>query len=629
MAGYSRSFGDLFMAQDPAVARSFLSKKKGYLDKEGNITRKGKRAEKLGLFSIGMEGRDEVAGRITELQNKTKGSGILESMGVDQGIIDMFSDDASVMKSVVSLKAAGKAGAKALQDLINKLIELHKLESEDDVFDVDAAVSAIDDAFQMLEKEIRDKNEAIIEGYQEQADAAQDIIDLNQKTIDLKQEEIDDLEHLNDLDQQRIDDYERQIEMEQRKIDALQREDEMRQRQADALQRQLDELSRAEQVIKDAYQKRIDALEQVAKINDHILQSQQDQLNIAKAISEGDVYAAAAAAAEMQRNQVTFAADQNKNALQTGMENAVNGLTGANGQTRAQIEAQIQAIQDQSYQTSLQIRDIEDYIYELKQTKVLPLEDAIYARGLTIRDIQGAIYDIQENTIEVQESIKEGYEDQIRQQEKSLENELKILTVGDFTREMWEKRKDEMAKTALNAEILKLKLDAVEQKYKDIAAAAEDAARKTGEAFPAPDVQETVTDTSFVRQPWMRPFASGGSVKKYAAGSVIGSGGGDRIHAMVAPGEFVVRKAMVDKYGLPFFESINQGAYSMPKFSQPQAYGSTVRGGSSTTVAPVYNDTYSITVNAQTNASADDIANTVMNKIRMKDNMAVRRINAY
>jgi hypothetical protein len=101
---------------------------------------------------------------------------------------------------------------------------------------------------------------------------------------------------------------------------------------------------------------------------------------------------------------------------------------------------------------------------------------------------------------------------------------------------------------------------------------------------------------------------------------------------MLSPGEFVIRKAMVDKYGLPLFEDINQGSFSMPKYG---GFGKQVAGVASggkanidATIAPVYN-TYSVNVNASTNASPDDIANTVINKIRSIESMSVRRINGY
>jgi hypothetical protein len=42
----------------------------------------------------------------------------------------------------------------------------------------------------------------------------------------------------------------------------------------------------------------------------------------------------------------------------------------------------------------------------------------------------------------------------------------------------------------------------------------------------------------------------------------------------------------------------------------------------------VYN-TYSVNVSANTNASADDIANTVMTKIKRVDSMAVRSFRGY
>jgi len=100
---------------------------------------------------------------------------------------------------------------------------------------------------------------------------------------------------------------------------------------------------------------------------------------------------------------------------------------------------------------------------------------------------------------------------------------------------------------------------------------------------------------------------------------------------MLTPGEFVMRKASVQKYGMPMLSSMNMGAFEMPKYNTQQPDVTVLQPTSNTSNinAPVYN-TYIISVPVtQPNASANDIANIVMTKIKNVDNSSIRRINEY
>jgi hypothetical protein len=89
-------------------------------------------------------------------------------------------------------------------------------------------------------------------------------------------------------------------------------------------------------------------------------------------------------------------------------------------------------------------------------------------------------------------------------------------------------------------------------------------------------------------------FNAGGMVNKYAKG-------GDVVPAMLTPGEFVMSKYAVDSFGADNLKAINNGAYSSDS---------------------VYN--YSINVNVQTGANANDIARNVMTEIRRIDSQKIR-----
>jgi TP901 family phage tail tape measure protein len=118
----------------------------------------------------------------------------------------------------------------------------------------------------------------------------------------------------------------------------------------------------------------------------------------------------------------------------------------------------------------------------------------------------------------------------------------------------------------------------------------------------------------------------------YAGGAVVGSGSRDSVGARLTPGEFIIRKSMVNKYGQPMMESINQGSFAMPRYDVPESGATAVISpvnNVSNVNAPVYN-TYDMKFNIQgANANADEIAHKVMTKIRNIDNASIRGINGY
>ena len=75
---------------------------------------------------------------------------------------------------------------------------------------------------------------------------------------------------------------------------------------------------------------------------------------------------------------------------------------------------------------------------------------------------------------------------------------------------------------------------------------------------------------------------------------------------MLTPGEFIMSKYAVDSYGVDTMRKINKGDSI---------------GGS------VYNNTYTLTVNAKTGANPNEIAQAVMSQIKTVNDRSVRGIN--
>jgi hypothetical protein len=113
-------------------------------------------------------------------------------------------------------------------------------------------------------------------------------------------------------------------------------------------------------------------------------------------------------------------------------------------------------------------------------------------------------------------------------------------------------------------------------------------------------------------------------------GSPLGS---DTVPAMLTPGEFVVKRPMVNKYGTALFDSLNSGAFPNIKGMTSPSFSSRTPSLSvnqssipSRQVAPsssnsVYN--YSLSVNVASQSDPNTIAQTVMAQIQRIDSQRV------
>jgi len=346
--------------------------------------------------------------------------------------------------------------------------------------------------------------------------------------------------------------------------------------------------------------------------------------------------------------------------LQTGMENQIAGLTTEGGLTREQAEKQLQGIKEQNYQNDLKIVGIENEIYNI-QTLMIPYKDQIanYDKAIagyseTIWQRNQQIYDLQTNSIGPIEKINKDLESRLNTSEKQLaidiekstlelNNQLDILDLGLKSLEQtqaqeaatgnlatqWKNVADQIAsanrllkdqKEKYNTAVIEAGTNKVDIKAaKDSLAAAQDQYNKTISGLTERAIQ-LGTQAKYK-----------GGIIGYSAGSVGGVGGRDSVSAMLTPGEYVVRKASVNKYGTAMFDKINTGSFSMPRYNMGSSTPSSVQASPavSNINAPVYN-TYSINIPVtQPGASADEIANKVMTKIRNVDNSSIRRINGY
>ena len=133
------------------------------------------------------------------------------------------------------------------------------------------------------------------------------------------------------------------------------------------------------------------------------------------------------------------------------------------------------------------------------------------------------------------------------------------------------------------------------------AAAAKKAAEEAAKKKAAADIKKfggnAIAASQFAN--WPSGKASGGLIKRFALGGpIIGT---DVVPAMLTPGEFIMSRYAVESFGVDKMKAINSGTYD---------------SGS------VYN--YNLSVNVRSDANPDQIANTVMAKIRQIDSLRLR-----
>jgi len=279
------------------------------------------------------------------------------------------------------------------------------------------------------EKEISDK-QLLIAGFQQEIDKLNDKIEDGQRKIEeAYTRPIEDLnEEINDLTR----DLETNPLFGDRAIKKIQDE-------SSILSNDLEIINHAADEVNKRYDEQAEALSEIQKINENIVEQQSNQLDLADALSKGDISAAAEAVQAMREaNASQFASDQS-DALEQARQNELNALVGPQrGLTAEQIsEKQYENAQKiyemENNPTRLSILEMiigkQDQIYNYEESRELAL------RG--IRKLEDAIFKIEEESIEpLQERIdKLIYENSVIQDR--INKQIAELTVLGETRDTW------------------------------------------------------------------------------------------------------------------------------------------------------------------------------------------------
>jgi TP901 family phage tail tape measure protein len=463
-------------------------------------------------------------------------------------------------------------------------------------------------------------------------------------------------------------------------------------RQIEDYSSDLDGITEKENEINKAYDEKVKALEQTKKINEDILRQQKSQLSVADALSQGNIAAAASAMQQARSENAAAALESQGNQLQLAREAQISGIRSPGGLSRAQIEERIKNLKRE-------ISVIEAGSLRLAQDRVKAAQDELdrNVRALEVGGLSKIQWEEKRAAIDAAKARASIYDGELK---KALRNVEKIVAgweslnktittthnihtvhtsssgggggggdgggggnggnggtgggnTGNMTRAEAQKitnanyavQNAKPGADSVKASTALAKLAGVDTR----ATSADAAERRINNAVSSARVVSPIPSGVTLRA-MMK--ASGGEVGYYPMGGLIpymANGGmfqsvnSDTVPAMLTPGEFVVRRSAVDKFGLQNLKNINNGAYGNTLsrgFNQPvypeisRDYASANVGGgvysssdatqSNTQVDnSVYN--YSLSVNVEgSNASPDQIANVVMRKLQDFGSQRVR-----
>jgi TP901 family phage tail tape measure protein len=406
-----------------------------------------------------------------------------------------------------------------------------------------------------------------------------------------------------------------------------------------------------------------EALDKVLSLNEDIAAQQQNQLTLADALTQGDISAAAKAAADYSAQQAGVASrsagealDARRSAMEVENQKQIDALTtNVNGKlyTKKQLTDAITKLQDDSIAPlEKEIKTRNDLIakFELgiqKQLTSIEIQGVTAEEWGNIKDAVGLLndsYDAQIIDIDSMAASVAGVAGAWTAVSTAITTSGNTLgTYPKFIQEPDKSITDKIAADKLAAD--KLKADKLEADRLAAIAEAERLAKLPIIPGFTPSIQMPQStlkpgDKGFVGPVLPRTsgggggrfgnqllLSNGGMVPKYFASGGY-SRGTDTVPAMLTPGEFVVKKNVADQYGA-FLESLNSGNYKSfeaPTYSSMNnnvKVGAGAAGSASDNSSKVYNYNVGISVN-NTSANADDIAKVVMAEIKYIDSQRLR-----
>lgn len=262
--------------------------------------------------------------------------------------------------------------------------------------------------------------------------------------------------------------------------------------------------------INEKYDKQIEALEKVSQINQDIAESQQQQLGLADALSQGDIAAAARAAQEMRASEQERAMTAQMSTIEQARKNELGALRGAEtGMTREQISERQFEIQQAIYKIETdparlelekQIEDAKTEITRLDKERETTIVNINKEHDALITKLNGELATIN-NELTAQKGILSTLEKQdteLASQETYLQSIVDEAVALDdstgMTLEKWEETVDKLIDIEKLAEDYAISLAAAEAS----AAATETSWGKILETINA--IPESVTTNQIINE---------------------------------------------------------------------------------------------------------------------------------
>ena len=448
----------------------------------------------------------------------------------------------------------------------------------------------------------------------------------------------------------------------------------------------LKEIQDQEEKVNEKYDERLYALDQIEKANSSVSQQQKGQLTLAEALTSGDIAAAARAAQEMRAQQAADNITKQKEALEQSREYELSQIKSKDGRSRIEIEKEIKKLQEEIYEIEEKSLEPNRETLRLNQLaldkaiagidvlgKTKGQWDAIKSAVDLARISSAAFIKDMEDAINSQQKLINAYKNQkvetkpivpvdengnpiVSDEDKInasglTETEISNLRLGDEGDYIMQNNKKVGGSAGLDLKYSAANTAAADAKAKAAAdakakAAADAKAKAAAEAARIADKKisgpaiiaaqkeklaalQSQYDLDLARMQAIVRFDGGqkgaaalqsfeakypnGRPIKLAMGGIVPkmfalggfAKGTDTVPAMLTPGEFVMSKYAVDAHGVNTMKAINNG----------QATG-----------GAVYNNTYTLTVNAKTNANPNEIAQAVMSTIKQVDDRRVRGV---
>jgi TP901 family phage tail tape measure protein len=495
-------------------------------------------------------------------------------------------------------------------DVLNR--EIDKIQYRDirplDI-QIEAAESAIDDIMKGLETQAAGMQRGFnlpAEAYKDVAEGLRDKI--NRMELDLEFNPNYGARFIEKL-QDQISDIELEIELNfSRPIADLQEE-------SSDLSNDLTLMDRIADQINSKYDAQAEALQKISDLNTEISQEQKGQLDLADALSRGDVAAAARAAQEMRAQAAANAKARSAGVIEAARKAELGGVRSAAGLTREQIQErqfeiaqqvyqleeqsearqrsivsiqdQIRGIEEVRTQKQREIRDIQDQISAGERARDAFIRANVVPLETQIKDLQekrqGFINDIkikEGEILKIQNEILAPLEIEVAGREKILKDQLDAI---DAQRDAYDQARvkleealvpaTEFANQSVKAETA---FTNAKNKYEEMTKLGPITIRINEIVTRTVVVNEvkgsTVTGTKSVDGRTVitgleqkmyggkiKGYMGGGKVRKMymAAGGAVGS---DTVPAMLTPGEYVVNKASSKAFA-PFLNAINESKY--------------------------------------------------------------------